>query len=217
VLAKKNPKISTVMSVYNAEKYIAAAINSILQQTIPSTEIIVINDGSTDNTLAILQSFTGLTIISRENKGMVASLNEAIALTTGEYLTFLDADDLWDARKTQLQLEHLATNPYLDFSLCYVQQFYEAIQYKLAPQKGFFKQGLLINKKTFLQVGNFDPHDAGHFMLWFQQAKLQQLNYEVLAVPLVLRRIHDSNYTRTSLYAQGLTKMVKCLIERHRV
>jgi glycosyltransferase involved in cell wall biosynthesis len=208
--------ISTVMSVYNAEKYIGQAIHSILQQTLPSREIIIIDDGSTDNTLAILRTFRGIHLISRENKGIAYSLNQALRLTHGEYLTFLDADDLWDAKKNELQLQHLIQNPHLDISLCQIQQFYEENQHKLPPQAGYAKPCMLIKKQAFLQVGEFGIPDAGHFMDWFQRAKLCKLNYAILELPLVFRRIHADNFTKTNTYANGLTILAKRLIDRHR-
>ena len=83
-----NVKISVIMSVYNAEKYIAQAIESILQQSFKDFEFIIVNDGSTDNSLAIIKKYeeidSRIRIISRENRGIIYSLNEAIFLANGE-------------------------------------------------------------------------------------------------------------------------------------
>jgi glycosyltransferase involved in cell wall biosynthesis len=92
------PKISVVMSVYNGEKYLAEAINSILQQTYSDFEFIIIDDGSTDGSLKIIRQFvrdeSRIVLISRENKGLVKSLNEGIRLSKGEYIARMDADDI---------------------------------------------------------------------------------------------------------------------------
>ncbi|OEZ33321.1 hypothetical protein AS144_05120 [Francisella endosymbiont of Amblyomma maculatum] len=93
-----NVKISVIMSVYNAEKYIAQAIESILQQSFKDFEFIIVNDGSTDNSLAIIKKYeeinSRIRIISRENRGIIYSLNEAIFLANGEYIARMDADDI---------------------------------------------------------------------------------------------------------------------------
>lgn len=95
---KNHPKISVVMSVYNGELYLGEAIESILNQTYKNFEFIIINDGSTDNSLEIIEQYKKtdprIVLISRENKGLIASLNEGIAVAKGEYIARMDADDI---------------------------------------------------------------------------------------------------------------------------
>jgi glycosyltransferase involved in cell wall biosynthesis len=92
----KSTKVSVVMSVYNGEKYLKEAIDSILNQTFKDFEFIIINDGSTDNSLKIIKSYKDprIVLISRKNKGLVASLNEGIKKARGEYIARQDADDI---------------------------------------------------------------------------------------------------------------------------
>ncbi|MFB0947052.1 MAG: glycosyltransferase family A protein, partial [Spirosomataceae bacterium] len=91
-----NLPVSVLIAAYNAEKYVAETINSVLQQTQQPTEIIVIDDGSTDDTKSILETFRDkIRIISRENRGVPRSVNQAIQLSTQPLICFLDADDLW--------------------------------------------------------------------------------------------------------------------------
>ena len=105
------PKISVLLPVYNGEKHLAEAIDSILAQTFTNFELIVINDGSTDSTLAILQAYQVLDnrirLISRENKGLVATLNEGIDLARGEWLARMDQDDIALPNRFERQLQHL--------------------------------------------------------------------------------------------------------------
>ena len=93
-----NPAISVVMSVYNSEKYLTKAIESILDQAFADFEFIIINDGSTDSSLSIIESYMAkddrIVLISRENKGLPASLNEGIAIAKGKYIARMDADDI---------------------------------------------------------------------------------------------------------------------------
>ncbi len=98
--------VSVVMPVYNGEKYVEDALCSVLRQTISPTEIIVIDDGSTDRTLEILAAFEGLIrVIRQENKGHASARNAAAQIATGTWLAMIDADDLWEPTKLQKQLE----------------------------------------------------------------------------------------------------------------
>ena len=104
--------ISIIIPVYNAEKTIESTINSVLNQTFIDFELIVINDGSTDSTLEIVHKITDprLKIFSYANANQAASRNRGIAKATGEYIAFLDADDLWTPDKLESQINLLKNN-----------------------------------------------------------------------------------------------------------
>ena len=114
-----SPQISVVMSVYNGEKYLKEAIDSILSQTFKDFEFIVIDDGSTDGSLDILRNFekgdSRVKIVTRENKGLVASLNECVALAKGEYVARMDADDISLPERFEKQIHFIKEN---DLSVC---------------------------------------------------------------------------------------------------
>ena len=88
--------ISVILPVYNAEEYIEEAITSILNQTFQNFELICINDGSTDGSLDIIRNFSDkrMRVVSRENRGLIATLNEAIGYATSRYIARMDADDV---------------------------------------------------------------------------------------------------------------------------
>lgn len=94
----KLPLISVVMPVYNAEKYLDESITSILDQTYQNFEFIIINDGSTDRSLKILQkykdNYKNIILINRDNKGLIKSLNEGLNLARGKYIARMDSDDI---------------------------------------------------------------------------------------------------------------------------
>ena len=117
-----NPTISAIVAVYNAELYVTHCLDSIFAQTYALHEVIVIDDGSTDGTLGILKSYAQpIRLYSRENRGVSATLNEAIGYATGHYIAILDADDLWAINKLALQIAHLQVNPSLEACFTMVQ------------------------------------------------------------------------------------------------
>ncbi len=103
------PVVSILISCYNAEKYVAAAIESALNQSWPNKEIIVVNDGSTDASGKVIEQFRikGLKIIHQENKGQSSAANRAFRESTGEFIKFFDADDLIAPKTVELQMSRL--------------------------------------------------------------------------------------------------------------
>lgn len=106
-------KISVIIPAYNAERYIAQAIESCLQQTQPPEEIIVADDGSTDHTAEIAERYSGAVQVIRleKNSGPCAARNRAIEASTGDWIAFLDADDWFFSRKLELQRRCIQENP----------------------------------------------------------------------------------------------------------
>ena len=106
------PKFSVIIPLYNKDAFIADTLNSVLKQTFTDFEIIVVNDGSTDNSLniatEILNAFNAKTIVSQNNKGLSATRNEAIRLAKGDIIALLDADDLWQPNYLE-ELNNLAS------------------------------------------------------------------------------------------------------------
>jgi len=112
--------VSVIIPVYKAEKYIAATVQSVLNQTYNNLEILIINDGSPDKSREICQRFTDkrIKIISQENSGVAAARNTGISHAKGEYLAFLDADDLWAPTKIAKHVDHLDKFPAVGVSFC---------------------------------------------------------------------------------------------------
>ena len=94
----REPKISVIMSVFNGSKFLADAIKSILNQTFKEFELIIVDDGSTDNSLNIIRSFESadsrIKVISKLNEGLAKSLNAAISASQGDFIARMDADDI---------------------------------------------------------------------------------------------------------------------------
>lgn len=110
------PTISVIIPVYNGERFLAAAIRSVLEQTLPPDEIIVVDDGSTDGSAAIVAELASLSplpirYVYQENQGSAAARNCALTVATGAMIAFMDADDLWLPDKTRQQMTVLAAHP----------------------------------------------------------------------------------------------------------
>lgn len=114
-----HPLVSVIIPTYNREKYIARAIDSVKKQIYENIEIIVINDGSTDNTKEVLKKYKDdITLLyHRTNKGSSFARNKGLKKAQGDYIAFLDSDDYWTANKVGSQVSHLHNNP--DILVCH--------------------------------------------------------------------------------------------------
>ena len=118
-----SPLVNTIMPAFNGEKYLAAALDSATSQTYPSHEVIVIDDGSTDATAHIVrQLFPGVRYCLHNHGGTAAARNRGVELATGEFLAFLDQDDLWTGDKLAAQVATFQADPQLDIVFGHLQQ-----------------------------------------------------------------------------------------------
>lgn len=116
---RSTPSISVIIPAYNAEKYIARAIEGVMAQTLPATEIIVVNDGSKDGTLKQLAKFgDAIKVINVLNGGAAYARNTGIQQAKGELIAFLDADDFWYPEKLEKQLQVFSNHHSVGFSCC---------------------------------------------------------------------------------------------------
>lgn len=168
------PTISVVVPAYNAGKTIQNTLESVLKQTFSDLELIVINDGSTDNTLEILDTIQDprIKIFSYENGGLPVARNRGISQSTGEFISFIDADDLWTPDKLELQLTALQNHPeagvayswsvFMDDKGEYFHAddpiYYEGNVFAKLLLRNFITHGsnLLIRRQAIESVGNFD-------------------------------------------------------------
>src|ERR1700761_448098 len=112
-MLEHQPHISVLMPAYNAEKYIGTAINSLLKQTFSSFELVIINDGSTDNTINIINAFNDkrIKLVDQQNKGIAAALNHGLKIARAPYIARFDADDICMPERLEVQYNFLSMNP----------------------------------------------------------------------------------------------------------
>ena len=169
------PEISVVIPTYNAEKTIVETIGSVQSQTFTDFEILVINDGSTDSTLEVLKTIDDdrLKVFTYENGGAPLARNRGISLASGEFIAFLDSDDLWLSDKLECQLAALKVSPETGLVYSWV-NFIDTQGNFLYPQAPIYHEGdvypqlliknflacgsnPLIRKQAIDSIGGFDP------------------------------------------------------------
>ena len=201
------PFVSVIIPVFNGEKYLKEAIESVLAQDYPRKEIIVVNDGSTDNTTNIMKSFfPNLRYVEQSNQGLGASRNMGVKNALGTHLAFLDHDDLWAPTKLTEQVKawKQADNDPLIFGS--VQQFIcsqltQEEKARLAVNEtvlpGYIASTLLLSKKRFLEVGEFmTQNKVGEFLDWYMRALAKNIPMQLLSSLCLKRRVHDNNMGR---------------------
>jgi glycosyltransferase involved in cell wall biosynthesis len=116
----KNPLVSVVMTTYNRAKYISDAIKSVLDQTFGDFELVIVDDGSTDDTLRIIKSFNDKRIkyYFQNNAGQNPARNAGIIISNGEYIAMIDSDDMWDRHKLEKQVDILDTHTDIGLVYC---------------------------------------------------------------------------------------------------
>jgi GT2 family glycosyltransferase len=169
------PTISVVVPAYNAERTILETISSVLQQTYTDFELIVIDDGSTDQTIKLLETIFDprLKVFSYSNGGLPVARNRGIARASGDYIAFLDADDLWTSDKLEFQLAALQGHPEAGLAYswtCNMSQAGDAFYpghcatysgnvYKHLLLGNFLASGsnCLVRREAIATAGEFDP------------------------------------------------------------
>ncbi len=218
------PLISVVIPVYNGEKTIRETIESVINQTFGDFELIVIDDGSHDSTLDIVKGIpdSRLKVFSFPNAGLAASRNRGIKVACGDYISFIDADDLWTPDKLEAQLKALQTHPQAAVAYSWTDCIDESGQFcrrgnHITVQGNVYAQllltdfiengsNLLIRSQAFQNVGYFDESlpAAEDWDMWLRLAA----NYEFVVVPSpqVLYRL-----SATSMSANVVRQEAACL------
>lgn len=113
--------VSVIIPAYNVESYIAATVQSVLDQTYPEIEVLIVDDGSCDRTVEVCEQIgdARIKILTQSNRGAAGARNTGIRHIQGEYVAFLDADDLWLPEKLETQIQHLESNPSVGISFSY--------------------------------------------------------------------------------------------------
>lgn len=204
--------VSVIMPVYNGERFVADALQSVLTQTFSAYELIVIDDGSTDGSAALLhqtmQTNPQIRYIHQQNSGVTDARNRGIEASRGELIAFLDQDDRWTADALARQVAYHEQHPEVGYTLAQQICFLESgctpppwfqLQTLGQPHVGYLPGTLVVKRAIFEQIGLFDPtipisSDAD----WFARANDAQITSYTLPDILLERRIHNENQSQQS-------------------
>jgi glycosyltransferase involved in cell wall biosynthesis len=185
------PAITVLMPAYNAGAFIADAIASVLQQSFPDFELLIVNDGSTDDTLNIIHSFSDerIIVINQSNQGVAEALNTGLKHARADYIARFDADDICDPKRLEIQYDFMQTNPgyqilgsaadYMDMDGHYVFNYQppahsdEQIQKLGYMQCPFVHSTVFYRRNEIISAGGYDKNALGFedHLLWRKMVK----------------------------------------------
>lgn len=213
-MAKESPLISVIIPTYNRANFLHQAIESVLAQTYKNWELIIVDDGSTDNTSELVRKFTDKRIIYlyQENRGASAARNKGIQKAKGEYIAFLDSDDAWLSRKIEKQLDIFKISRFNPGVVCAGVQYIDyngtpQNQKKLPKYRGnIFKQLLrkniagigstmLVKRECFEKCGLFDENLPSRVDLDILIRISRHFTVDYMPEVLTLERIHEERIT----------------------
>ena len=230
------PLVSCIVPVFNGERYLPEALDSILDQTYRAREIVIADDGSTDGTAEILRRYGDRVRVYRQpNSGAPAARNLGLSHARGELIAFLDADDLWHREKLARQVASFAADPALDLSVTHIGSFWidelraEAerfAQHPLSqPQPGYVTTTMLARRTLFERIGGFNTAlTVGDPMEWFIRAAEAGARMEMLPDTMTFRRMHQNNLSwqsggerrMTGAMQSALVRVIKESLDRRR-
>jgi glycosyltransferase involved in cell wall biosynthesis len=220
--------VSVILPVYNSEKYIFEAIQSILEQTYTNFELLILDDGSTDNTLSIIENFKDERVIlfkSEKNFGIVHQLNKGIDNSKGEFIARMDADDISFHERFEKQIDFLINNPNIDVLGTYAEKFGDEIgllEYKYNKPKQisflmnfycYMLHPTVMMRKTIFNSCRYSKEYplAEDFALWCQVDNSKNLH--IIEEVLLKYRIHNEQTNQNSIRRQIQLESVNKIIQ----
>ena len=224
------PTVSVIIPVYNGERFLAEAIQSVLDQTLPPDEIIVVDDGSTDRSAVIVTQLKAtsqvpIQLIQQGNQGPASARNVGLQLATGSFIAFQDADDIWAADKLVIQVALLWRYPNAHAAIGYSRILYMdpdgASNRRYGGRSGpiLLLQECLFRREIFDLVGRFDPRRCGEDVEWFLHVLEHQIEIIVHADIVLSYRRHADSLTGSlaTSYHQFLLALQRAVVRRRQL
>lgn len=219
--------LSVIIPVYNGERFLAEAVESIQRQAHQPLEIIIVDDGSTDNTATIAASLDGhIRYAFQNNSGPPAARNKGLQMARGNVISFLDADDLWSENKLEVQLGRLAVAPTVEIVLGRTQLMKLTELRDGTPKFEPWSEPVLamslgcaiVRRSAFHKVGLFDETlRHAEDWDWFMRARELGVSMQIHQEVMQLYRRHDRNITnQVELDNQHTIRMLKKSLDRRR-
>lgn len=224
-----DPLVSVVVPVHCGERFLGAALQSVVDQTYNEAELIVIDDGSTDGSLAVATgcSHRRLRVISEPHRGVAAARNTGIQAAQGPLIAFLDADDEWAPEKLALQVAVLAGRPEVSIVHTHMSAIFAADTPPppwLPPDwlkqswAAYLPSNWLVRREVFDVVGGFDEtYVTGQDLDLLTRARWAGFTSEMLPDALVRWRVHGANASyKRQLMRRNTARLLAANIARHR-
>lgn len=200
--------VSVLCPVRNGARYLAEALASALAQTLPADEVVVVDDGSSDDSAAIAESFAGVRVVRTGRRGVAAARNTLVAEARGDLVAFLDADDTWTPDKLAIQVAYMDGNPAVGVSFTHQRVHLEAgvERPRWLPREALDTPtpivatcAMVARRALFASVGAFDETLVrGEDTDWLFRAVAAGAGYVILPDALLVRRVHADNLTHGS-------------------
>jgi glycosyltransferase involved in cell wall biosynthesis len=223
-----SPLVSVVVPVYNGALHVAAALDSVIDQTYRPLEIVVVDDGSTDASAAVIAGYgDAVRCCPQPNQGSGAARNRGVALARGDLLAFLDQDDVWVRDKLSRQVAALAADPALDAVTGMVAHFYSPelgpdfrarVRCPARPLPGYLPSAFLIRRAAFARVGGFgDQWKLVEWAEWVVRALAAGITLRVLPDVVARRRLHEANKgLALRAFRDEYPRILKAVLDRRR-
>ncbi len=218
--------VSVVIPARNSARYLGEAIRSVLQQNHANIEIIVVDNGSSDETRSLAESFgPPVRVLEETQRGAAHARNAGVRLAQGEFLAFLDADDLWIPGKLARQLDELDAKQDLDMLFTFGANFHSpeltseqrnAVVCDLTPGPFIMPGTMLARRKSFMKAGPLPDLQEGEFIAWYGIADSMGLKCCVIPEVFLRRRIHLNNSTRLASRPADLLRAAKIVLDAKR-
>ena len=209
--------VSVIMPVYNGEKYVACALESVFKQDYQPFEVILVDDGSTDRTAQIIGKYDKAQYIYQANQGVASARNTGVAASSGEIIAFLDSDDFWPSNRLTVTIKYLDRHPEVGYVLgkqmmfveqdCTTPPWMKAEWFK-EPQDASNTAVLVARRLTFDRVGLFNTdYGSGEDTEWFVRASEAGVPMTRLPEIVLHRRIHGDNLSVQMIQMQKANLM----------
>ena len=200
-------KVGVVIPVRDGERYLSEALESVLGQTLAPCDVVVVDDGSLDATIAVAERYApAVRCVSQPAQGIGAARNRGVVEVGGGFIAFLDGDDVWPERRLELQLAAFAASPAPELVFGHIEQFVSPeldpeararIVCPDAPQAGFLANTMLLPRAVWQRVGKFSTSAVrSEFLDWLLRARELGLREVMLDEVVLRRRLHGSNHGR---------------------
>lgn len=225
------PLISVVIPTRDSGRFLAETLDSVAAQTHVDHEILVVDAGSSDDTLEIAGRHAKARVVPQRSTGLSGAWNEGVAAARGELVAFLDSDDLWHPRKLELQAAYLAEHPDVDLVAARMRFFLSPGEVMPAAFRRpglldtdhatFFPGNILVRAPLFGAVGGFDPGLAiAGDVDWFARIRDLQVASFILPETLYFKRLHAGNLSHgpvaRRLWTGELAATIRASIQRKR-